>query len=199
MTIVYAFLYSLSHSSHDGPNRAHALRCSGDLIWTAGSTDRQVPRLQPPASTTNTLQEWIHVQRAVLSHRCSALARAGKAVLVLDPADTYGTSWASLSGADFVNQLINASLSHEHQQQQQQQEQPNAETTHAVEHDGSSIVVEQLQQLAGAQDCSLYTHPSLDQALENKGIIIDLAPRVSVEAASLPSCITHHAALHKAC
>lgn len=42
MTIVYAFLYSLSHSSHDGPNRAHALRCSGDLIWTAGSTDRQV-------------------------------------------------------------------------------------------------------------------------------------------------------------
>lgn len=140
-----------------------------------------------------------HVQRAVLSHRCSALARAGKAVLVLDPADTYGSSWASLSGADFVNQLINASLSHEHQQQQQQQEQPNAETTHAVEHDGSSIVVEQLQQLAGAQDCSLYTHPSLDQALENKGIIIDLAPRVSVEAASLPSCITHHAALHKAC
>jgi hypothetical protein len=29
------------------------------------------------------------------------------------------------------------------------------------------------------QDCSIYTHPSLEQALDNKGLIIDLAPRVS--------------------
>jgi hypothetical protein len=41
-------------------------------------------------------------------------------------------------------------------------------------------VQQQQQQLAGVEGCSLYTHPSLDKALDNKGLIIDLAPRVSV-------------------
>lgn len=127
----------------------------------------------------------------------SALARAGKAVLLLDAADTYGSSWASLSGPDFVHQLISSSLAHGHAQQQpqahkhaQQQPQAQASDTDAAPsplHNGSERAVRQQLQLAlaGAQGCSLYTHPSLEQALDNKGLIIDLAPRVSATHAGL--------------
>lgn len=81
-------------------------------------------------------------------------------MLVLDAAESYGSSWASLSGADFVHQALNKSL---------QQAQPASG---------------QQQQLDGLQDCSLYTHPRLEAALDNKGLIIDLAPRVRGAAAT---------------
>jgi hypothetical protein len=82
---------------------------------------------------------------------------------VLDAAESYGSSWASLSGADFVHQALNSSL---------QQAQPGPG---------------QQQQLGGLQDCSVYTHPRLEAALDNKGLIIDLAPRVRRSSSSSSS------------
>jgi hypothetical protein len=106
-------------------------------------------------------------------------------VLVLDAEESYGSSWASLSGTDFVHNLLNNSLEGQHNEQQQRQ--AHAAALHGSTADtpepGDSagrIAVQQQQQLAGVQGCSLYTHASLEKALDNKGLIIDLAPRVSV-------------------
>lgn len=111
---------------------------------------------------------------------------------MLDPADSYGSTWASLSGADFVHKLLNSSLSRQndpddvHQQQpaadsQQQSGAKGAAGSTAVGLQDSTADQQQQQQqlLHGVQDCSIYTHPSLEQALDNKSLIIDLAPRVS--------------------
>jgi hypothetical protein len=106
-------------------------------------------------------------------------------VLVLDAEESYGSSWASLSGTDFVHNLLNNSLEGQHNEQQQRQAHaaaPHGTTADTPEPGDSAgrIAVQQQQQLAGVQGCSLYTHAGLEKALDNKGLIIDLAPRVSV-------------------
>lgn len=109
---------------------------------------------------------------------------------MLDPADSYGSTWASLSGADFVHKFLRSSLSSHiggHQQQptadaQQQSGATGDACSTAVGQQDSSTGQQQQQQqqdLKIVQDCSIYMHPSLEQALDNKGLIIDLAPRVS--------------------
>lgn len=119
---------------------------------------------------------------------CSALARAGKSVLLLDSTESYGGSWASLSGPDYVHSLVSRQLEHQlsvKQQQQQkekqhQQEQQDAPSRH---NDGSSsaacrIALHAVQPHAGVSGVSLYTYPEVEQALENKQLLIDLAPKV---------------------
>lgn len=114
---------------------------------------------------------------------------------MLDPEESYGSSWASLSGTDFVHQLLNKSV--QAHRNDQQQTQAHAAAAHGVTAGqaergdaAGSIAVQQQQQLAGVEGCSLYTHPSLEKALDNKGLIIDLAPRVRVHTmADTQPCI----------
>lgn len=109
---------------------------------------------------------------------------------MLDASDSYGSSWASLSGADFVHQLINNALAEQHKQHKQQPqhvEQPGAPHTRQKQQQ------QQQQPLAGAHGCSLYTHPQLEQALDNKSLIVDLAPRVRTLAGWLVAGRNNHA------
>jgi hypothetical protein len=120
---------------------------------------------------------------------CSALARAGKSVLLLDSTESYGGSWASLSGPDYVHGLINRQLEYQlsaKQQQQQQQQQQGQQQQDAPSQEGAgssssehcSIALHAVHPLLGASGVSLYTHPDVEQALENKHLLMDLAPRV---------------------
>jgi RAB protein geranylgeranyltransferase component A len=117
-------------------------------------------------------------------HACSALARAGKSVLLLDSTESYGGSWASLSGPDYVHGLINRQLEHQlFLQQQQEQQQEQQQGAARPDEDGSSsaacrVMLRAVQPLEGASGVSLYTHPDVEQALENKQLLMDLAPKV---------------------
>jgi RAB protein geranylgeranyltransferase component A len=113
---------------------------------------------------------------------CSALARAGKSVLLLDSTESYGGSWATLSGPDYVHSIITRHLEHQlAAKQQQQQDAPHQEcagSSSSSSSTASSIALRAVQPLAGASGVSLYTHPDVEQALENKQLLMDLAPRV---------------------
>ncbi|WIA12964.1 hypothetical protein OEZ85_006578 [Tetradesmus obliquus] len=141
----------------------------------------------------------------------SALARAGKSVLLLDSTESYGGSWATLSGPDYVHSLINRQLQHQlsakqQQQQQQQQEQQEQQQRQraAPSPDGagsscssmSSIALQAVQPLAGVSGVSLYTHADVEPALENKQLLMDLAPRVLYQDEPLVdllvACQAHH-------
>lgn len=115
---------------------------------------------------------------------CSALARAGKSVLLLDSTESYGASWATLSGSDFVHTLINRQLQRQQQQhseqQQPQQQEPEGPQKQQQQLPGAvRIALQQLEQLHGVHGCSLFTHPQVEEALADKGLLIDLAPKVS--------------------
>jgi RAB protein geranylgeranyltransferase component A len=116
-------------------------------------------------------------------HICSALARAGKAVLLLDSTESFGGSWASLSGPDYVHGLINRQLEHQLSLTQQQEQQEQQQGAARPDEDGSSsaacrVMLRAVQPLEGASGVSLYTHPDVEQALENKQLLMDLAPKV---------------------
>ncbi|WIA33109.1 hypothetical protein OEZ86_006262 [Tetradesmus obliquus] len=138
----------------------------------------------------------------------SALARAGKSVLLLDSTESYGGSWATLSGPDYVHSLINRQLQHQLSDKQQQQQQQQAQQEQQQQHgapspDGAgssssvgSIALQAVQPLAGVSGVSLYTHADVKQALENKQLLMDLAPRVLYQDEPLVdllvACQAHH-------
>lgn len=136
-------------------------------------------------------------------HTCSALARAGKSVLVLDAADSYGASWSSLSGQDHVHCLVNRHLEQQQLQGQQDQSETGAAGASQIDQ-GQAAQPADAQRTANADSTlshvqqspttvelktvqpygslhgsvALYTHPEVDAALANKQLIIDLAPKV---------------------
>lgn len=120
---------------------------------------------------------------------------------MLDAADSYGTSWASLSGADFVHAIINRGLAAADVHSQQAQQTCSSPTNTAADDSActsrnSVSIRQQQQQLEGVHGCSLYTHPKLEEALADKSLIVDLAPRVGVDAMFLSVFFMH---LHVGC
>jgi RAB protein geranylgeranyltransferase component A len=117
-------------------------------------------------------------------HACSALARAGKSVLLLDSTESYGGSWASLSGPDYVHSLINRHLEHQlslKQHKEQQEQQQGAASPDDADRSSSAacrIALRAVQPLEGVSGVALYTHPEVEAALENKQLLMDLAPKV---------------------
>eukprot|EP00878_Enallax_costatus_P021007 GHUV01022224.1.p1 GENE.GHUV01022224.1~~GHUV01022224.1.p1 ORF type:complete len:170 (+),score=48.11 GHUV01022224.1:431-940(+) len=137
----------------------------------------------------------------------SALARAGNTVLVLDAADSYGASWSSLNGADFVHNLLNRQLEQPPPQPNPDDAAQSKTTPERVQQHqtrSSAAPAAAAPQSGATQDsklmhgnnadvfalhpvrpfvslCSsaaLYTHPEVEKVLENKQLIIDLAPKV---------------------
>lgn len=121
-------------------------------------------------------------------------------MLVLDAADSYGASWSSLSGTDFVHHLMNRHLergsqsplhsdaAHALQNQELAQQQTASATPTTVppqnadtQDDRHPALVQMhsvrpLVNLCGS--AALYMHATVEQLLENRQLIIDLAPRV---------------------
>jgi hypothetical protein len=104
-------------------------------------------------------------------------------VLLLDAHDAYGGSWASLSGGDFVHSLLNTSL---RAKQQHQQGEGDGTSIRQAPADVSAActVVQQDAPLARAQHAATLVKPQLQEALQDRGLIVDLTPRVRARVGS---------------
>lgn len=109
----------------------------------------------------------------------SALARAGKSVLLLDASEYYGGPWASLPGPAFSELLAARSSDHPDHQQQPEQQPPPAEAEPLPA--GARLLPLALPPLGGGlAGAKVYAAADGSGPAFPRNCIIDLAPKVSM-------------------
>lgn len=111
----------------------------------------------------------------------SALARAGKSVLLLDPSDFYGAAWASLPGPAFLDLLFSKKT----QQQQQQQPEEHKAPSELLPDVCRLVPLSTPEPWAAFWGAKLYAAGEGAAAAFCRRCIVDLAPKAMYQAEDL--------------